>query len=55
LPELKQSKNNPVITQCRNGERSAQAFDLLKTAGFTKVYNMSGGIMAWEKAGLKTE
>jgi len=24
-------------------------------AGFAKVYNMDGGIIAWDKAGLKTE
>jgi len=55
LPELKQYKDSPVITQCRTGRRSAQALDVLKSAGFTKVYNMDGGIMAWDKAGLKTE
>ena len=55
LSELKQYKDSPVITQCRSGGRSAQAFDVLKSAGFSKVYNMDGGIMAWDKAGLKTE
>jgi rhodanese-related sulfurtransferase len=55
FPELKQYKDSPVITQCRTGRRSAQALDVLKSAGFSKVYNMDGGIMAWDKAGLKTE
>jgi rhodanese-related sulfurtransferase len=55
LAELKQYKDSPVITQCRTGGRSAKAFDVLKLAGFSKVYNMDGGIMAWDKAGLKTE
>jgi rhodanese-related sulfurtransferase len=55
LSELKQYKDSPVITQCRSGRRSAQAFDVLKPAGFSKVYNMDGGIMAWDKAGLKTQ
>ena len=55
LSELKQYKDSPVITQCRSGRRSAQAFDVLKSAGFSKVYNMDGGIMAWDKAGLKTQ
>jgi rhodanese-related sulfurtransferase len=44
-----------VITQCKSGGRSAKALDELKSAGFSKVYNMDGGIMAWVKAGLKTE
>lgn len=55
LAELKQYRDVPVITQCRTGGRSAQAFDVLKAAGFSKVYNMDGGIIAWDKAGLKIE
>jgi rhodanese-related sulfurtransferase len=55
LPELKQYKDSPVITQCRTGRRSAQALDVLKSAGFSKVYNIDGGIKAWDDAGLKTE
>ena len=55
LLELKQYKDSPLITQCKAGGRSAKAVDVLKLAGFSKVYNMEGGIMAWEKAGLKTQ
>ena len=55
LSELKQYKDSPVITQCKTGGRSSKALDELKLAGFSKVYNMDGGIMAWDKAGLKTE
>ncbi|MGZ8191008.1 MAG: rhodanese-like domain-containing protein [Methylococcaceae bacterium] len=55
LAELKQYKNSLVITQCRSGGRSAKALDVLKSAGFAKVYNMDGGIQAWNKDGLATE
>ena len=55
LSELKQYKDSFVITQCKTGGRSAQALDILKSAGFSKVYSMDGGIMAWDEAGLKTE
>ena len=55
LLELKQYKDSPLITQCKAGGRSAKAVDVLKLAGFSKIYNMEGGIMAWEKAGLKTQ
>jgi len=55
LTELKQYKDSPIIAQCRSGRRSAQASDVLKSAGFSKVYNMEGGLNAWDKAGLKTE
>jgi len=55
LSELKQYKDSPIITQCRGGKRSAQAQTALKSAGFSKVYNMDGGIQAWDKDGLATE
>ena len=55
ISELKQYKDTPVITQCKAGGRSAKALEVLKSVGFTKVYNTDGGIMAWDKAGLKTE
>ena len=55
ISELKQYKDTPVITQCKAGGRSAKALEVLKSVGFTKVYNIDGGIMAWDKAGLKTE
>jgi rhodanese-related sulfurtransferase len=55
LAELKQYKDSPVIAQCRSGKRSAKAADVLTSAGFSKVYNLEGGILAWDKAGLKTE
>lgn len=52
LPELEQYKNSAIVTQCRTGKRSLQALKLLKSAGFTQVYNMEGGLMAWQKTGL---
>ena len=55
LSELKQYKDSPIITQCKGGMRSAQAQTALKSAGFSKVYNMDGGIQAWDKEGLATE
>lgn len=55
LSELEPYKNSPVITQCKGGKRSAQAQIALKSAGFSKVYNMDGGIQAWDGNGLATE
>ncbi len=53
LPELPDrlteiSKDLPVITYCRSGQRSYSAASLLKGAGFHEVYSMQGGINAWE-------
>jgi rhodanese-related sulfurtransferase len=40
--------------QCRSGRRSAKAGSILLEAGFTKVYNLAGGILAWDEANLAT-
>jgi len=55
LAELNRYKNSTIITQCRSGRRSAQALEVLKSAGFTQIYNMNGGLTAWTNAGLSTE
>lgn len=39
---------------CRSGRRSAIATDFLTSKGFVNVYNVEGGINAWNKAGLET-
>jgi adenylyltransferase/sulfurtransferase len=36
-----------IVAHCRLGQRSAQAVDFLRQAGFRKVWNMKGGIIAW--------
>ncbi len=44
-----------VIVQCRSGNRSNQVTDYLRGQGFTNVHNLSGGINAWQSAGLPVE
>ncbi len=46
LGELK--KDDAIIVVCRSGNRSAQGADLLVKSGFTKVYNMTGGMTEWK-------
>jgi len=36
-----------VVVHCKMGGRSAKAADLLRANGFTRVLNMTGGILAW--------
>lgn len=55
LAELERYKNSPIITQCHSGKRSAKAHEALLAAGFTKVYDMEGGIQAWDEQELLTE
>ena len=52
LSELEKHKNKPVIAVCRTGHRSSHACSVLKKAGFESVYNLSGGVLAWENANL---
>jgi len=50
LPErLVEVENNggEVAVYCRSGVRSADAVRLMQEAGFGKVYNVKGGILAW--------
>lgn len=41
-------KDKPVIMQCRSGKRSAAAVMQLEQQGFTNLYNLEGGILAWQ-------
>jgi adenylyltransferase/sulfurtransferase len=36
-----------IVAHCRSGVRSAKAVNFLKQAGFKKVTNLAGGILAW--------
>jgi sulfur-carrier protein adenylyltransferase/sulfurtransferase len=36
-----------IVAHCRSGKRSAEAVDFLRKAGFKKILNLTGGILAW--------
>lgn len=46
--QLPYPKDEPVYVICRSGNRSAQAASQLQDAGYTEIYDVSGGMMAWE-------
>ncbi|WP_339700481.1 rhodanese-like domain-containing protein [uncultured Marixanthomonas sp.] len=48
-------KTKPVYVYCRSGGRSARAAKILEENGFTKVYDLQGGITSWDEQGLETE
>lgn len=50
LPDV--PKDAPLIVHCSVGNRAGLAASILARAGFTKVYNMLGGIKAWSNLGL---
>lgn len=39
--------SDEIVLHCRSGARSATALRLLRDAGFTKLKNLEGGILAW--------
>lgn len=50
--ELLKLKDKPVIAFCMNGLKAPKACRLLCKQGFTKVYCLKGGIMAWKQANM---
>ena len=48
----KLDKNKPTFVYCTVGGRSKKAAEKLQTLGFREVYNLDGGIMKWNAAGL---
>ncbi|MCK8825813.1 rhodanese-like domain-containing protein [Fuchsiella alkaliacetigena] len=54
LAELKKDyqqldSEQKILLVCRSGNRSGQAGNFLAKRGFSKVYNLSGGMIAWER------
>ncbi|MBC7411753.1 MAG: rhodanese-like domain-containing protein [Bacteroidia bacterium] len=42
-------KDKPVYIHCRSGSRSGAICNALMNNGYTNVFNIKGGIMAWSK------
>lgn len=52
MHELNQHKQDHIIAYCRSGNRSVAVCKTLKDQGFEYIYNLGGGMMAWESANL---
>ncbi len=48
-------KSKPVYVICQTGKRGQTGAEILQKAGFTDIYNISGGTSAWVSAGYQTE
>ena len=55
LNEIAKFKDKPVIVTCRSGARAGNACRLLKKSGFNNVFQLKGGIAAWQQASLPVE
>ena len=52
MGELANMREKAIIVSCRSGHRSAAACAKLRKEGFETVYNLKGGVLAWQNAGL---
>ena len=52
IKTLERYKDRPIILSCRSGAQSSVAAKELQKAGFERVYNLRGGILAWQNANL---
>ena len=52
LDKLPADKNAKIVLYCRSGRMSAIAAETMVRLGYTNVWNMEGGMIAWETLGL---
>ena len=45
---LEKYKNKDILVVCQSGTRATPACNILVSAGFEKVFNLNGGMQAWE-------
>lgn len=43
------NKDQPVFIYCRSGARSARAAKKMIKSGFSMIYDLKGGFLAWQK------
>jgi rhodanese-related sulfurtransferase len=52
LGQLQKHKDRTIVVSCRSGSQSQAACKMLRGAGFSKVFNLRGGMMGWQSANL---
>lgn len=48
-------RDRPYVVYCKGGLRGAKAMEILRQAGFARVYNISGGYDRWVAAGFPVQ
>ena len=49
IPDLEDHKNDEIVVHCRSGARSGAVKQTLEQMGFTKVRNLLGGVLEWQR------
>jgi len=49
------AKDVPYVVYCRSGNRSSQTMNIMRELGFLEVWDVDGGIISWNEAGLPLE
>jgi rhodanese-related sulfurtransferase len=52
IGEIRKFKDKPILLNCQAGTRSGKARDVLQKHGFSRIYNLQGGLNAWQQAKL---
>jgi len=55
MGELPQDRSTPIAVYCRSGRMSGEVMPLLVEAGYTELFQLEGGMTAWDEAGLTIE
>jgi hydroxyacylglutathione hydrolase len=53
IDEVPWSLDNSIAVTCATGKRSSTAISILRRHGYEHLYNVTGGMEAWENAGFQ--